>query len=182
MTLPTGSPSPSENGHSRYGQLMARFARGCAKTRKSQRGAELFSLLPSSEGGRQCYSFLDCRNREGLSTRKLSASVFTQPGPLRDLASEVVHPPSRAISWTDLSPTACQADGIAVIRRAASPLLFSGGIWNHGAIAGFGWLFWRQRGVELSRSRPGPHYQADNLRGHLLANGHAARRQNTKIH
>src|SRR5712671_4186385 len=87
--------------------------------------------------------------------------------PLRDLASEVVHPPSRAISWTDLSPTACQADGIAVIRRAASPLLFSGGIWNHGAIAGFGWLFWRQRGVELSRSRPGPHYQADNLRGHL---------------
>ena len=102
--------------------------------------------------------------------------------PLRDLASEVVHPPSRAISWTDLSPTACQADGIAVIRRAASPLLFSGGIWNHGAIAGFGWLFWRQRGVELSRSRPGPHYQADNLRGHLLANGHAARRQNTKIH
>jgi hypothetical protein len=35
------------------------FARGCAKTRKSQRGAELFSLLPSSEGGRQRYSFLD---------------------------------------------------------------------------------------------------------------------------
>jgi hypothetical protein len=34
-------------------------ARGCAKTRKSQRGAELFSLLPSSEGGRQRYSFLD---------------------------------------------------------------------------------------------------------------------------
>jgi hypothetical protein len=33
--------------------------RGCAKTRKSQRGAELFSLLPSSEGGRQRYSFLD---------------------------------------------------------------------------------------------------------------------------
>jgi hypothetical protein len=31
----------------------------CAKTRKSQRGAELFSLLPSSEGGRQRYSFLD---------------------------------------------------------------------------------------------------------------------------
>jgi hypothetical protein len=37
----------------------AGFARGCAKTRKSQRGAELFSLLPSSEGGRQRYSFLD---------------------------------------------------------------------------------------------------------------------------
>jgi len=26
MTLPTDFPSPSENGHSRYGQLTARFA------------------------------------------------------------------------------------------------------------------------------------------------------------
>jgi DMSO/TMAO reductase YedYZ molybdopterin-dependent catalytic subunit len=40
-------------------KLKSAIARGCAKTRKSQRGAELFSLLPSSEGGRQCYSFLD---------------------------------------------------------------------------------------------------------------------------
>jgi hypothetical protein len=41
------------------GSAASGFARGCAKTRKSQRGAELFSLLPSSEGGRQRYSFLD---------------------------------------------------------------------------------------------------------------------------
>src|SRR5215468_9672712 len=52
---------------------------GCVKRLKSQQVGEFFPLLPSFRSRPQRYSSLDCRNREGFSTRRLNARVFTQP-------------------------------------------------------------------------------------------------------
>src|SRR5215472_4824951 len=69
-------------GHHGPGKLgTAEIHRGCVKTHKSQQGGELFSLLPFPRSQLQRYSSLDRRNREGLSTRRLNACVFTQPPP-----------------------------------------------------------------------------------------------------
>ena len=59
-------------------------ARGCIKTLKSQQYRELFSVLPIFRSRPQRYSSLDWRNKEGLSTCRLNACVFTQLGPKSD--------------------------------------------------------------------------------------------------
>ena len=52
----------------------------CVKTRLGEGCAELFSQFPSSERSCQYNRLPHRRNRDGSSTRKLEAGVFTQPG------------------------------------------------------------------------------------------------------
>src|SRR5258708_39467725 len=53
----------------------------------SQGRLELFSQLPSSDRSCQCNWFLHRRNRDGNSTPRLGAGVFTQPGSDSDLSA-----------------------------------------------------------------------------------------------
>src|SRR5258706_11958241 len=58
---------------------------GCVKTCTSQECAELFSLSSSLSSGRKHFWFLNLRNREGVSARRLNVRVFTRPRPQADI-------------------------------------------------------------------------------------------------
>src|ERR1035437_1455151 len=63
-----------------WAQIMSAKGPGCVKTCLSQGCAELFSQFPSLDRTGKCNWFSHRQNREGISTRKLNARVFTQPG------------------------------------------------------------------------------------------------------
>jgi hypothetical protein len=65
--------------------LRPAFDPGCVKTCTSQECAELFSLSSSLSSGRKHSWFSNCRNRDGISTRRLNVGVFTRPRPTADL-------------------------------------------------------------------------------------------------
>src|SRR5258706_15841866 len=58
----------------------------CVKTCPSRECAELFSLFSSFDGDRQSGSFVIERNRDRLSTHKFDVGVFTQAGPISEVA------------------------------------------------------------------------------------------------
>ena len=59
---------------------------GCVKTCTRGACAELFSLFSSFDGACQSGSLLIRRSRDKRSTRKFEVGVFTQPGPISDIA------------------------------------------------------------------------------------------------
>src|SRR5436190_24032781 len=77
-----------QSGKHMLAWIFSGFDPGCVKTYTSRECAELFSLFSSFDGDCQSGSFLIQRNRDRLSTRKPDVGVFTQSGPVSDIATE----------------------------------------------------------------------------------------------
>src|SRR5258707_71692 len=79
-------PLLREERTSNIRRLRSAFDPGCVKTRASRECAELFSPFSSFDCDCQYGSFPIQRNRDKISTRKFDVGVFTQPGPIADIA------------------------------------------------------------------------------------------------
>jgi hypothetical protein len=89
--MPTASRNVGFRGQSGKHVLALSFSGfdpACVKTRASKECAELFSPFSSfdCDCDCQCCSFPIQRNRDEISTRKFDVGVFTQAGPISDLA------------------------------------------------------------------------------------------------